>query len=182
MIALALLLVGTGTAAARIDCGVGSTAMMARLLHRSCGAGDGASLPSKPIVPPAEISRIVERLAAQNGLEVRLVMAVIAAESAFDTRAISPRNAQGLMQLIPSTAARFGVRDPFNAEDNIRGGTTYLQWLTKQFDGNLDLVLAAYNAGENAVWSYGTVPPYDETIQYISRVKRYYGLYAPPKR
>ena len=181
LIALALILAGTGTAAARLDCEVGSTAMMARLLHRSCSGGDGA-MPSKPIVPPDSIRRIVERFAAENGLEARLVMAVIAAESAFDARAVSPRNAQGLMQLIPSTAARFGVRDPFDAEQNIRGGTTYLQWLTKQFGGNLDLVLAAYNAGENAVWTYGTVPPYDETIQYISRVKRYYGLYAAPKR
>lgn len=185
VIAVLLTLLGAGAAEARIDCQVGSTAMMARLLHIGCGARapqngvDPSELRASLILPPAEIRRIVEKLAPLNGLETRLVMAVIAAESAFDTHAISPRNARGLMQLMPDTAARFGVRDPFDAEDNIRGGTTYLQWLIKQFDGNLDLVLAAYNAGEGAVQAYGTVPPYGETIQYIGRVKRFYGLYAP---
>lgn len=169
-----------GAAPARVDCSVASTAAMARLLGFRCGSGESlrsAALPARPLVPPPEILRIVERLALQNGIEAKLVVAVIAAESAFDARAVSPRNAQGLMQLMPDTSARFGVRNPFDAEDNIRGGTTYLHWLLQQFGGNVDLALAAYNAGEGAVWSYGTVPPYDETIEYIGRVKRFYGLY-----
>jgi soluble lytic murein transglycosylase-like protein len=95
---------------------------------------------------------------------------------------VSPRNAQGLMQLMPETAARFGVQDSFDAEDNIRGGTIYLQWLLKQFDGDLDRALAAYNAGEGAVVAYGAVPPFAETIDYISRVKHFYRLYDAAQR
>ena len=169
-------------AAARVDCHVQSTAAMAKLLGFSCDVHrslDGMTVvtPANLLTPPMEIRRIVERLAPQNGLETKLVMAVIAAESAFDARAVSPHNAQGLMQLLPETAARFGVRDPFDAEDNIRGGTIYLQLLLKQF-GDLDLALAAYNAGEGAVTAYGAVPPFDETIDYIGRVKRFYALYG----
>ena len=186
MLVIAALLAAMSSAEARIDCQIQSTAAMARLLgfgcstHRATGAATdtGSSLLS----PPTEIRRIVERLAPQNGLEIKLVFAVIAAESAFDARAVSPRNAQGLMQLMPETAARFGVRDPFDAEDNIRGGMTYLHGLMQQFGGNLDLALAAYNAGEGAVAAYGTVPPFDETIDYIDRVKRLYGLYSAARR
>lgn len=182
MLASAALLAAMSTAEARVDCRVQSTAVMARLLGVGCFAhqtarGDASVTPANLMTPPAEIARIVEELAPRSGLETRLVMAVIAAESAFDPRAVSPRNAQGLMQLLPETAARFGVRDPFDAEDNIRGGTTYLRWLLTQFDGDLDLALAAYNAGEGAVAAYGAVPPFDETIDYIGRVKHFYGLY-----
>jgi soluble lytic murein transglycosylase-like protein len=175
------LLAMVNSAEARIDCQVRSTAAMARLLGFGCFAhrpADGAAVtPANLLAPPADIRRIVERLAPQSGLEIKLVMAVIAAESAFDPRAVSPRNARGLMQLMPETAERFGVQDPFDAEDNIRGGTIYLHWLLTQFDGDLDLALAAYNAGEGAVAAYGAVPPFDETIVYISRVKHFYGLY-----
>jgi soluble lytic murein transglycosylase-like protein len=181
MLALGLMLAAMNSAAARIDCQVGSTAMFARLLGTSCrspsfhASADLAAIPAY-LAPPAEIRRIVERIALQTGLEAKLVFAVIAVESAFDTRAVSPRNAQGLMQLMPETAARFGVRDPFDAAENIRGGATYLQWLLSKFGGNLDLALAAYNAGEGAVLAYGAVPPFDETIEYVGRVKRFYRL------
>jgi soluble lytic murein transglycosylase-like protein len=182
----AVLLAAMSSAEARVDCQVQSTAAMARLLGFDCFAhrapGGAAVTQANLLIPPADIRRIVERLAPQSGLEIKLVMAVIAAESAFDARAVSPRNAQGLMQLLPETAARFGVQDPFDAEDNIRGGTIYLQWLLKQFDGDLDLALAAYNAGEGAVAAYGAVPPFNETIDYISRVKRFYGLYDAAQR
>lgn len=181
------LLATMSSAQARVDCQVQSTAAMARLLGFGCFAyrsssGAASIAQANLLVPPADIRRIVERLAPQSGLEIKLVMAVIAAESAFDARAVSPRNAQGLMQLMPETAARFGVQDPFDAEDNIRGGTVYLRWLLKQFGGDLDLALAAYNAGEGAVAAYGAVPPFDETIDYISRVKRFYGLYDAAQR
>ncbi len=186
MLAIAALLAAGSSAEARVDCQVQSTAAMARLLGYSCFAhrGDGVSgdTAANLLVPPAEIRRLVERLAPQNGLEIKLVFAVIAAESAFDARAVSPRNAQGLMQLMPETAARFGVRDPFDAEDNIRGGTIYLHALLQQFGGNLDLALAAYNAGEGAVAAYGAVPPFDETVDYVGRVKRLYGLYSAAPR
>jgi soluble lytic murein transglycosylase-like protein len=182
MLVGAALLVTVSSAEARIDCQVQSTAAMARLLGFDCFAHRASSGAVNLLTPPVEIRRIVERLAPQSGLEIKLVMAVIAAESAFNARAISPRNAQGLMQLMPETAARFGVQDPFDAEDNIRGGTIYLQWLLKQFDGDLDLALAAYNAGEGAVTAYGAVPPFDETIDYISRVKHFYRLYDAAQR
>ena len=100
----------------------------------------------------------------------KLVLAVIAVESAFDAHAVSQKNAMGLMQLTADTAARFGVRDPFDPEQNIRGGTTYLRWLIQRFAGDLTLALAAYNAGENNVDYYGGVPPFAETIEYIKRI------------
>jgi Transglycosylase SLT domain/Sel1 repeat len=122
------------------------------------------------------VLRLVKRIAVAAGLDPALVLAVIATESDFDTRAVSPRNAMGLMQLTPDTASRFGVRDPFNSEQNIRGGTKYLRWLLRRFDGDLTLTLAAYNAGEQRVDSYGGVPPFAETTQYVERIKRLYGV------
>jgi len=176
LLALCIMLAATKAADARIDCEVGSTAMLAHLLGSSCRSPSNGNAQGFRPVPTPEIRRIVDRIARRTGLEARLMIAVIAAESAFDPRAVSPRNAQGLMQLLPETAARFGVRHPFDAAENIRGGAAYLRSLLNEFDGNLDLALAAYNAGEGAVLAYGTVPPYDETIQYIDRVKRFYAL------
>lgn len=173
VLGIVLMLASAGTAAAQVNCAVGSTALMARLLGTTCrSASDG-----NPATPPAEYLRIVQNIAPKIGIEAKLVVAVIAAELGFDREAVSSKDAKGLMQLMPETAARFGVRDPFNAEENIRGGTTYLHWLLGQFGGNLDLALAAYNSGEGTVSAYGAVPPYDETIQYVGRVKRYYDFY-----
>ncbi|MGH6869230.1 MAG: transglycosylase SLT domain-containing protein [Methylocella sp.] len=123
---------------------------------------------------PPEIRAIVQHVAPSMGLDVKLVMAVIAAESAFNAQAVSKKNAKGLMQLMPETATRFGVRDPFDPEENIRGGTTYLRWLLTRFAGNVTLALAAYNAGAATVAFYGGVPPFQETVQYIDRIKRLY--------
>lgn len=116
------------------------------------------------------VATLVRRLAPAYRLNPNLVLAVIEVESNFDPRARSPKNAQGLMQLIPETAERFGVRDVWDAEQNIRGGMAYLRWLTRHFDGDLELVLAAYNAGEGAVERYGGIPPYAETQDYVRRV------------
>jgi hypothetical protein len=127
---------------------------------------------AKPIAAPAKIRDLVARTAQELDIDPQLVMAVIAVESAFNPRAVSPKNAQGLMQLMPETAARFGVRDPFDAKENVRGGTTYLRELLTRFDGDLVLALAAYNAGEGAILSNGGVPPYRETRDYIERVTR----------
>lgn len=175
--------ISLGSAQARASCEQGSTALFANLLGFHCSARgvyvSRQSVAARPpqFAPPAEILSIVEKVAPRIGAEINLVMAVIAAKSAYNIQAVSPRNAKGLMQLMPQTAARFGVDDPFNAEDNIRGGTTYLQWLLTQFAGNLDLALAAYNAGEGAVLAHGAIPPYEETIQYVARVKRFYDFY-----
>ena len=109
-------------------------------------------------------------LAPEYGLDPRLVLAVIATESNFDTHALSPKNARGLMQLIPGTAQRFGVADVWHPVDNLCGGMAYLKWLMEEFGGDLRLSLAAYNAGELAVQRYGGVPPFDETRRYVRRI------------
>lgn len=127
-----------------------------------------------PLRPPAEYRAIVETVAAENGLDPDLVLAVMAVESAYRPDVVSHANAQGLMQLIPETAARFGVTDPFDPEQNIRGGAKYLRWLLSLFEGDVTKALAGYNAGENAVLRYGGVPPYEETQTYVVKVRRYY--------
>lgn len=114
---------------------------------------------------------IVQRLAPEYGIHPGLALAVIRAESNFNPQAISSRNAQGLMQLIPATAARFQVRKPLDPEQNIRGGLSYLRWLMAYFKGQVHLVLAAYNAGEGTVEKYRGVPPYPETQSYIRRIQ-----------
>ena len=108
--------------------------------------------------------------ARQFGVEEAVVRAVIHAESAFNPTAVSHAGAQGLMQLMPATARRFGVTDSFDASQNIRGGVQYLSWLLRRFNGNLTLAAAGYNAGEGAVDRHGGVPPYRETQSYVVRV------------
>jgi soluble lytic murein transglycosylase-like protein len=106
-----------------------------------------------------------------------LIRAVMKAESNYDPRVISPAGAQGLMQLMPETALRMQVRDPFDPREAIFGGTRYLRVLANLFNGDLDLTVAAYNAGEGAVMRYGGIPPYAETQAYVTRVRTYYGRY-----
>jgi len=118
--------------------------------------------------------REIDDAALRAGIDPRLIEAVIAAESAFDPNARSVKGAQGLMQLMPDTADRFGVRNVWDPGENILGGTAYLRWLIEAFDGDLRHVLAAYNAGEGAVERHGGVPPYRETRDYIDRVLSYY--------
>jgi hypothetical protein len=116
----------------------------------------------------------VNQIAPYYGIDPELVMAVIRAESAFNVKATSNKNAQGLMQLIPATAARFGVADSWDPVQNIKGGTAYLQWLIRHFEGKVDLVLAAYNAGEGAVERYHGIPPYPETQNYVKQILSWY--------
>jgi Zn-finger nucleic acid-binding protein len=110
------------------------------------------------------------------GVDPYLIFCVMEQESRFNARALSPKGAQGLMQLMPGTAARFGVRNSFDPQQNIMGGTKYLKQLLEQFGGRVDLVLASYNAGEGAVKKYGgNVPPYRETRDYVRRIGARYG-------
>jgi Soluble lytic murein transglycosylase and related regulatory proteins (some contain LysM/invasin domains) len=121
----------------------------------------------------------VAAIAEDNGLPPELVHAVIAAESAYNPSAISPMGAVGLMQLMPATAERFGVKDSYSPTENIRGGCGYLRYLMGLFDGNLSLVLAAYNAGEGAVQKYGNaIPPYTETQNYVKKVKYFHRIFS----
>jgi len=112
----------------------------------------------------------ISAAAARHGVEEALVRAVIHAESAFNPNAVSRAGAQGLMQLMPATATRFGVTEPFTPQQNIDGGVQYLAWLSQRFGGDLKRIAAGYNAGEGAVDRYGGVPPYQETIVYVDRV------------
>ncbi|MFA5983040.1 MAG: transglycosylase SLT domain-containing protein [Methylococcaceae bacterium] len=112
----------------------------------------------------------VNQIAPAYEIDPKLVLAVIQAESAFSLTALSNKNAQGLMQLIPETAERFGVKDVWNPIQNIKGGMAYLSWLLQHFSGNVTYVLAAYNAGEGAVERYQGVPPYLETQNYVKRI------------
>lgn len=119
-------------------------------------------------------ARLIQRLAPRFAVDARLALAIARAESNLEPLAVSPRNAQGLMQLIPHTAARFGVRDPFDVEQNVRGGLSYLAWLLERFDGDVALASAAYNAGEGAVERFGGVPPFAETRAYVQRILHFY--------
>lgn len=131
-------------------------------------------------VAPRNIVDLVMKLAPQFKVEPQLALAIIAAESNFDSLALSPRNAQGLMQLIPQTSERFKVANAYDPAQNIRGGLTYLRWLLAYFEGDLALVAAAYNAGEGKVERYRGVPPYLETRAYVQRILRAVGAAAHP--
>ncbi len=121
-----------------------------------------------------ELEPVIRRHSSQHQLHPALIRAVIKAESDFDPRAVSRAGAIGLMQLMPQTAVRLDVRDMYDPDDNVGGGTKYLRQLLDRFHGNLPLALAAYNAGENAVDRYQALPPFDETRKYVRKVLRYY--------
>jgi len=119
-------------------------------------------------------AELIQRLAPRFQVDYRFALAVARAESNFNPSAVSPKNAMGLMQLIPETAARFGVRYPFNPEQNVRGGLSYLRWLLERFNGDVALAAAAYNAGEGAVDRFGGIPPFRETQDYVRRILNFY--------
>jgi soluble lytic murein transglycosylase-like protein len=117
----------------------------------------------------------LRQIARAHRLAPELLDAVIRVESGYEPSAVSPKGAMGLMQLMPDTAARFAIANPLDPVENMRGGARYLRWLMDRFDGELELVLAAYNAGEGAVERYGNrIPPYDETRAYVARVLQIY--------
>lgn len=129
-----------------------------------------------------KIHQMVSRLAPKYGIDTDLAMAVIAVESGFNPRATSPKNAQGLMQLIPDTASRFRVVDTYDPEQNVKGGLAYLRWLMDQFEGNVGLVAAAYNSGEKTVAKYGGIPPFPETQNYVQKIRSLYPKISHPYR
>jgi len=124
----------------------------------------------------ARIASLVARYAPDFGIEPRLALAIASVESNFDPAAVSPRNAHGVMQLIPDTARRFNVKNLHDPVESIRGGLAYLRWLTNYFSGDVVRVIAAYNAGEGAVDRYSGLPPYEETRMYVRRVLDLAGL------
>jgi soluble lytic murein transglycosylase-like protein len=131
--------------------------------------------PGKYLAKSRSYDPLIERAARSAAVRPELVRAVIVVESAFNPKAVSKRGALGLMQLKPSTAKRYGVSDAFDPEQNIRAGARYLRDLIERFGNNLELALAAYNAGEEAVERYGrNIPPFSETRQYVPNVMRVY--------
>jgi soluble lytic murein transglycosylase-like protein len=124
-----------------------------------------------------KIDEILVEAGAEHGVEPLLLYSVMRQESAFDTQAVSHKGARGLMQLMPATAARFGVKNIHDPEQNIHGAAQYLRFLLDTFDGDVRLALAGYNAGEGAVKKYGySVPPYPETINYVRKITRRYTI------
>jgi soluble lytic murein transglycosylase-like protein len=128
-----------------------------------------------PTSGSADLDRIIFEAGQKQGVDPRLLHAVIWQESKYKIQARSHAGAQGLMQLIPDTAKRFGCDDPHDPAKNIAAGTKYLSWLLKRFEGNVELALAGYNAGEGAVDKYDGVPPYNETRNYVKIISKRYG-------
>ena len=152
-----------------------------RLVRKEAGTPPLTAAAGMPqvLMPREEIIRlfapIIERASRTHGVDVALVHAVISAESGYNPGAVSRAGARGIMQLMPDTARRFGVQNIMDPSDNIHGGVRYLRELMKLFNGNMELAVAAYNAGENAVIRHGhRVPPYAETVHYVPKVLDFY--------
>jgi soluble lytic murein transglycosylase-like protein len=125
-------------------------------------------------VEARELGPLIDRYADHYALDPKLVHAVIRAESGYNTRAVSPKGARGLMQLMPATARELDVEDAFDPASNIAGGTRYLRRMLDQFSGSIELALAGYNAGPEAVRQFGGIPPFPETRRYVTRILRDY--------
>ncbi|NDJ09724.1 MAG: lytic transglycosylase domain-containing protein [Acidobacteriia bacterium] len=125
---------------------------------------------TEPEMATAELIRLIDSIAVEHGVEDSLVHSVIRAESNYNARAVSPKGAMGMMQLIPATARRFGVNNPFDVRENVHGGVRYLRFLLDYYKDNYPRAIAAYNAGEGAVDRYHGIPPYVETQNYVFRV------------
>jgi len=147
-------------------------------LHREPQHSEVQAVPVGPSPRAAlsrgELDRIIRQVAGRHGLDAELVRSIIRAESNFDPLAVSDKGAGGLMQLMPATASSYRVRDIFDAEENVEAGVRYLKHLMGEFNRNLVLVLAAYNAGPSAVRNHQGIPPFAETREYIRKVLRFY--------
>jgi len=157
-----------------------------RMLQEQLDGIAHAADPDCPLVESApdraKITTWVHLLAPHYGLNPELVLSLIQVESNFDARAKSPKNARGLMQLMPATAKRFSVKDIRDPLQNLQGGMAYLRWLTDHFSGKIKLVLAGYNAGEAAVKKYRGIPPYKETRMYVKRIVHIYADYIRARK
>lgn len=142
------------------------------------GTGPGASPAGSPPPVPAALRAGITQAAAAHGLPASLLAGLVAAESGFSSTARSAAGAVGLTQLMPATAASLGVSQPLDPTQNLMGGASYLSQMLQRFGGNLELALAAYNAGPGAVERYGGIPPYPETQAYVDRVLQYAAAYA----
>ncbi len=143
-----------------------------RFHRKERGSSSGAGGP---------VTDLIVHYASKYGLDASLVKAVIKVESDYDPMAVSSKGALGLMQLIPETAKDMNVADPLSPDQNIAGGTRYLRLMLDQFGGDLELALAAYNAGPGSVKRYGGIPPFAETIRYVQKVKKYLLYYRQGK-
>jgi hypothetical protein len=151
---------------------------------------DNAPSPPPPVITeasdvlagemPEALRSLVNVISQNHGVDPALVRAVMKTESNFNRWAVSNKGARGLMQLIPETGARYGVRDFFDPQQNVEGGVQYLKFLLEKFNGNLDLSLAAYNAGENLVERLGRIPPIPETTNYVRKVRANYARKSLP--
>lgn len=151
-------------------------ALVAGLIPLCAGASappEAGSVESR-ITSRSDLRALVERLSLQEGLDPLLVDALVIAESGYNPKALSKKGAMGLMQLMPQTARRLNVDDPFDPEQNVRGGVQEFSRLISRYSGNLSLALAAYNAGEGAVSRYSGIPPYSETRNYVSKIMESY--------
>ena len=146
-----------------------------RLSSGSCILWDAKKINNKA----SPFKAYINQSSRKYRIDRNLIKAIITAESCFRITAKSPKNAQGLMQLIPATAKRFGVTDSYKPQQNIRGGTKYLRFLMTRFKGDLKKVIASYNAGEGAVDRYKGIPPYKETQQYVKNVMQVYKTLSP---
>ncbi len=127
-----------------------------------------------PVSGTTSIHEMIDQAARHHALDPALIRALIRVESSFNPRAVSPKGAKGLMQIMPETARDLGLRNPFNPEENLYAGCKYLRRLLDSYNGNLSFALAAYNAGPTVVNNYGGIPPYDETINYVRKVMTLY--------
>lgn len=159
----------------------GKKPQQAKASGKRTGAGAAGNLvvqgqSRSAVAGRVEIDSLVSRLGRRHGVDPRLVHAVIRQESNYDWLAISHKGARGLMQLMPGTANRFGVKDIFDPAENVEGGVKYLRHLLDRYDGDFSLALAAYNAGEGAVDRFGGIPPYRETRDYVGIISRRLGF------
>ena len=145
-------------------------AALAQALLPQLAPADAEATDAPAPIPPEQINQLVAQNADIWQVDPALIKSVIANESSFNANATSPVGAQGLMQLMPETAASLGVRNPYDPAQNVAGGTRYLRSLLDRFNGDTRLAVAAYNAGPNAVEKYGDVPPYAETQNYVKNV------------
>jgi len=151
--------------------------LQAQMAAQEGDTGEGDAPHAPAMVPPAQIDALVNDNAQSQNVDPALIKAIIANESGFNANATSDVGAQGLMQLMPGTAAGLGVTDAYDPSQNVAGGTKYIKGLLERFNGDVRLAVAAYNAGPGAVEKYGGVPPYAETQNYVQNVLSSYAKY-----